>query len=274
MRQQAFQGRLAEVPDPECPWCDDTGELKSIWCPWPRIGTGSIVHKSRLVSGNSLVVGNTQRRPSVNPVVCDCARERDVAAKLDRLTRYADIPPMFADAAFGEFDGPPLMLIQWAAGEPVTPWVVLAGAVGVGKTRLACAAINSRHRAIADGRSDAPPVRFVNAAALIARLQAGFHDGSTDRVMAEAMDAPALVLDDLGAQYTRKRDAQAWATTQLYLLVDHRYSRQMHTIVTTNSALDDGFFADRIGSRIADEGSGSSIIIRVNYPSYRRRSDS
>jgi DNA replication protein DnaC len=100
-------------------------------------------------------------------------------------------------------------------------FLVLAGAVGCGKTVAACSAIDRRGGGV-----------FVKAAAV---TRARFDDEAWEVLL----HARVLVVDDLG---TEPLDEKGWAAGALAELFDHRYDWQTLTILTTN--LDgDGFKA-------------------------------
>jgi DNA replication protein DnaC len=58
-------------------------------------------------------------------------------------------------------------------------------------------------------------------------------------------NAPALVLDDLGVQSTTP-----WVEEKLFQLINHRYSAQLPTVITTN--LDLASFDSRVQTRLSD----------------------
>jgi len=74
------------------------------------------------------------------------------------------------------------------------------------------------------------------------------------------LEAPLLVLDDLGAQQT-----SAWAEEKLYQLLNHRHLQRKPTIVTTNRELKD--MEPRIASRLADLQ--TSTVYHLTAPDYR-----
>jgi DNA replication protein DnaC len=142
----------------------------------------------------------------------------------------------------------------WAA-EP-DGWLVFVGPNGCGKTHLA-AAIASERLAAGDA------VAFANVPDLLDELRATFAPGATerfDRRFGRLLEAPVLVLDDLGAQR-----ASGWAEEKLYQLLNHRHLRRTPTIVTTNLELKD--MEPRIASRLADLQ--TSTVYQITAPDYR-----
>src|SRR3954454_6981142 len=73
-------------------------------------------------------------------------------------------------------------------------------------------------------------------------------------------NAPMMILDDLGVE-----NPSPWAQEKLFQLLNHRYSHQLPTVITTNADLE--LLDPRIRSRLLDE----SIIRRatISAPDYR-----
>lgn len=135
-------------------------------------------------------------------------------------------------------------------------WLVFLGGNGCGKTHLAAGIAAER---LAQGDT----VSFANVPDLLDELRATFAPGATERFdhrFGRLLDAPVLVLDDLGAQQT-----SAWAQEKLYQLLNHRHLRRTPTIVTTNCELKD--MEPRIASRLADLQ--TSTVYQITAPDYR-----
>lgn len=110
--------------------------------------------------------------------------------------------------------------------------IILAGGKGVGKTVAAAwFALTTPLRAT---------MRFIRAATLL--RTSNFADG-----FGEIMDAPALCLDDLGAEYM---DAKGWFASNLDELVDTSYGARRPLIITTNA--DAKTLSERYGARVID----------------------
>jgi DNA replication protein DnaC len=150
---------------------------------------------------------------------------------------------------------------QWA--EDPHGWLVLTGGNGSGKTHLAAAVASYR---LERGER----VCFANVPDLLDELRATFAPGAPgrfDRVFQPLLDAPLLVLDDLGAQQT-----SPWAQEKLYQLLNHRHLSQAHTIITTNLKVErpkDGQpgLEDRVLSRLSDIS--LSTVYGITAPDYR-----
>lgn len=143
---------------------------------------------------------------------------------------------------------------HWA--EEPDGWLVFLGSNGCGKTHLAAGIASER---LAQGDA----VAFANVPDLLDELRATFAPGSTERFdhrFRRLLDAPVLILDDLGAQQT-----SAWAEEKLYQILNHRHLQRTPTIVTTNRELKD--MEPRIASRLADLQ--TSTVYQVTAPDYR-----
>ena len=143
---------------------------------------------------------------------------------------------------------------HWA--EEPDGWVVFVGKNGCGKTHLAAA--------IAAQRLDAgDAVAFANVPDLLDELRATFAPGATerfDRRFRRLLQAPVLVLDDLGAH-----QASEWAKEKLYQLLNNRHLQRTPTVVTTNTELRD--MDPRIASRLSDLH--VATVYQITAPDYR-----
>ena len=133
-------------------------------------------------------------------------------------------------------------------------WLVLFGDYGCGKTHLAVAIANQR---IAQGE----PVLFQVVPDLLDHLRATFAPGSTvtyDDLFEEVRSSALLILDDLGAH-----SSSPWAEEKLFQIVNHRYNRQLPTVVTTNIPPDQ--LPPRLISRMTDSGT----MVAIKAPDFR-----
>lgn len=135
-------------------------------------------------------------------------------------------------------------------------WLLLEGSYGSGKTHLAAAIGNARleHEDI---------VLFITTPDLLDHLRGTYGPSSEtayDDMFDRIRNAPLLILDDLGAE-----NPSGWAQEKLFQLLNHRYSRRLSTVITTNADLDT--IDARIRSRLLDE----NLIHRVKLavPDYR-----
>lgn len=128
--------------------------------------------------------------------------------------------------------------------EPLThAALVISGDTGTGKTHNAVAAI----RALATHR---PGIRWqaVTHPDLGDELRPKT-DGSHEYALQPYLDVPLLLLDDLGAGMSTP-----WTVDCASRLIDHRWTRRMATIYTTNLGADAlrAAVGDRVVSRLGD----------------------
>lgn len=146
----------------------------------------------------------------------------------------AQVPPMYADASWGDLDES--QRFDWPEDSLN---LVLAGPVGTGKT----------HAAYALGNAFSRRGQWVQATTVVDLLAAMRPEGDASLARA-AQNCHVLILDDLGAG-----KASEFAVEQMTALLDKRIREGRRTIVTTNVPEPDleaawgGRFADRLRFR-------------------------
>ncbi len=135
-------------------------------------------------------------------------------------------------------------------------WILFQGTYGCGKTHLAAAIGN-----VCLERGD--NVLFITAPDLLDHLRSAYGPSSElgyDQTFDRIRNSPVLVLDDLGVE-----NPSAWAQEKLFQLLNHRYSHQMPTVITTNAALDG--LDQRVRSRLLDNQVNRHV--KISAPDFR-----
>lgn len=177
---------------------------------------------------------------------CSC-REQDV---VQRMLAAAGIPPRYQRCKISSFQtssqSPRVRTLLMGARKTAQDYVdnfvlqedqgfrqsglLFIGPPGVGKTHLAVGVLIDlieRHRVHG---------RFAEFTSLIHQIQSSFDPGSPEskrEILDPLLDAELLVLDELGAQ-----KPTPWVRDILYLMINHRYTRRLPTLFTTNYLLD------------------------------------
>jgi DNA replication protein DnaC len=135
-------------------------------------------------------------------------------------------------------------------------WLVLMGKNGVGKTHLAAAignyCLEMDHA-----------VTMVGVIDLLDHLRGAFSPTSMvsmDRRFDQIKNVELLILDDYGSH-----SSTPWAREKLNQLINHRYVKEMPTIITTALKLDD--LDPRLRSRIND--ARLCQVVEIAVPEYR-----
>lgn len=212
-------------------------------------------------------------------IPCICRRDAEAKERADRLRRMSGIDEhQLRERTFATFEpggcAPAetratmkqvkALCERWA--ERPDGWLILVGKVGSGKTHLAQAIA----RAFIDSERS---VYMASMPDLLAMLRDGYDSKAVmdyeDRV-GMLCDVDLLVIDDLGAE--RGTD---WSREQLYRVVNTRYEKRKHLVVTSNVRLNKAVDVDeRIISRLS-EGAGMkggwSRMIELPCGDYRVR---
>ncbi len=211
-------------------------------------------------------------------VRCGCVEVRRGA----ELLAAARIPPRYQHCTLANFDLPEgarelrLAHAQATAYARDYPGLIdrersgllLFGGVGSGKTHLAVGLLRELlERGIA--------CRFCDYRELLKQIQATFDPANSATeagVVAPLLEVEVLLLDDLGVGR-----ATEWAIETLHYILNHRYSQQRATLVTTN--LEDGdpqplarelTLAGAIGERLRSRLYEMCVFVAVHGPDFRR----
>ena len=120
---------------------------------------------------------------------------------------------------------------------------------GSGKTLLACSLANGvmEHLDIC--------VKFVSVPELLEMTKKSYKDFLEKEDIERIRTAELLILDDIGAEIKKE-----WVDTELFRLIDYRYSNQRVTIFTSNISMNNLKLNERIVDRIF------SMCIKLDLP--------
>lgn len=192
--------------------------------------------------------------------LCACQRDRQIA----QYRRDSNIPTIYRDARIGSFDAG---LYGYRGDQRHTAGAKVAAMIeryvtkfdqiradtsgrglyltsrtkGSGKTLTACIIANE----LIDRGIRA---RFVGTAQMLADIKASYNADSGEseaQIIRTAINAPVLVLDDVGVERPT-----TWVGETLYRLLDERLGQARPTIFTSNVPIDDLKYDERITDRI------------------------
>jgi DNA replication protein DnaC len=130
---------------------------------------------------------------------------------------------------------------DYAAGKLDTPWLLLVGTFGAGKTHLA-QAVAHEHRQ----RLDMVLMAFVPS--LMDQLRGSYSAGESsdhNEILARYQRDHLVILDDIGDS----GNVTPWVREQILLILNNRYEGAKPTVMTTNNNM--AQIADLFGGRIA-----------------------
>lgn len=136
-------------------------------------------------------------------------------------------------------------------------WLVLQGPRGCGKTHLLSAIGNAWYNKVYHPRT---------TASLLDIWRGRFDHGDFMEWFDGHCNMDNMVVDDLGTE--KPTD---WAVERLTMLLDHRYGRQLPTVISTNLVEEEmaRVLGPRIADRVFDRGSGLCKIVAITASSYR-----
>lgn len=194
----------------------------------------------------------------------------------EHFAQVAAIPRKFARATlkgFAPFDGVQKTVFRhvcrWANAvkDGKTPWILLSGSWGTGKSHLACAALNS----LRDAKGLA--VRFVACVDLVKAVQGTYQckGGGTSeaQIVAELAQIDVLCLDDVAAV------PSAFEAKLLTQILDARYRNDLPTMIVTNLGIEEeggqsSKFDEYIGPLAASRVRECADIVDCTTTDFRR----
>lgn len=208
------------------------------------------------------------RRPAA---WCDCpaghaARAKYEVAEADARLAYLssrqrerlaaiEIPPRYAGATMADFGGPAALAVKaWLGNRKEGEGLLLWGAVGNGKTRLAAAILKEL---VLRGEQD-NSIRFVTVPELLDRVRDSYQQGGKpDHLIEHVCAAQYLLLDDLGSEKVTD-----WVRERLFIIVNKRYNDLSPTLATANLSPD--VLSERIGDRTVSRLIGMCRVVKID----------
>ncbi len=204
-------------------------------------------------------------------IVCRCQQPQIERERQDRLVRYSNLSNLTRSTfdtldPRGRADDPEsreLFATALAAAESFAEnaegWLLISGPNGSGKTHIAAAIAN---RLIERGR----PALFVHVPDLLDHLRAAFSpqaEISYDDLFEQVRNAPMLVLDELGSH-----SATPWAEEKLRQIINHRFTAQLPTVVTTTAREHE--LEPYLRTRLTDPQVSVTVRTRLHSEPWRR----
>lgn len=187
-------------------------------------------------------------------------------ARLQTLLEKAAIPPRYFDRGFEEYswhsklqERAHLRAVEYVQAFPNVPrGLLFAGPCGVGKTHLAVAILKTLIQ------EKLVSARFIDETELLRRLQYSYGPDSpeTEReVVLPLLNVDLLVWDDLGTGRPTE-----WVAETIRTIINHRYTYNKQTILTTNWPLQ----AEKERGLGSERRTGLTLVERIGQRLFSR----
>ncbi|UCG55555.1 MAG: ATP-binding protein [Dehalococcoidia bacterium] len=205
-------------------------------------------------------------------VACDCILDEKDENRRTKLEQYSNLGALkrltfenlVPQGRSGHQSNQQLFQMAYDAAKAFSEkpkgWLIFLGPSGCGKTHLAAAIVNERIK-------HDQPALYKTTPDLLDDLRSAFNPEREipyDQSFDVLRNTPLLVIDDLGTQ-----SSTPWSKEKLDQLLNHRYSQQLPTIITTNVPVEQ--LDDRISNRLSDNSLSRVFLLegrRTNSPDY------
>ena len=146
---------------------------------------------------------------------------------------------------------------SYATGGLHTPWLILVGMYGTGKTHLARAIVHEHKRRLR-------PTHMAFVPSLLQELRDSYEAKDHQQVLARFQGDSLVVLDDIGDT----GNITPWVKEQILIILNKRYESGQPTVITTNNTMNQigDLYGGRIASRMWDTRTGISTVAILDCP--------